>query len=139
MAVDLPPRKRKRPIAEMNVVPYIDVMLVLLIIFMVTAPMLSTGEIEIPSAGASAKPPEQFIRVSINATNEISISSEAGATITVSLEQLVHEIKSMQTQQSENIPVIIAADKLLPYENVVRILNTLHENNIQRVGLLTTK
>lgn len=136
MAVDLPPRKRKRPMAEMNVVPYIDVMLVLLIIFMVTAPMLSTGEIEVPSAGASAKPPEQFIRVSINASNEISISSEAGATITVSLEQLVNEIKSMQT---ENTPVIIAADKQLPYENVIRVLNTLHENNIQRVGLLTTK
>lgn len=139
MAVDLPPRKRKRPMAEMNVVPYIDVMLVLLIIFMVTAPMLSTGEIEVPSAGASTKPPEQFIRVSINASNEISISSEAGATITVSLEQLVNEIKSMQTGQTENTPVIIAADKQLPYENVIRVLNTLHENNIQRVGLLTTK
>ena len=138
MAENLPLRRKKRIMSEMNVVPYIDVMLVLLIIFMVTAPMLTTGEIEIPSAGAAAKAPEQFIRVSISLTEEISISDTSGATTPVTLEQLVHEVKNLQADNRE-IPVIIAADKQLPYEKVVRILNILQENNIHRVGLLATK
>lgn len=138
MAVDLPARKRKRIMSEMNVVPYIDVMLVLLIIFMVTAPMLSTGEIEVPSAGAAATTPEQFIRVSVNLSQEISISDTGGATIPVTMEQLVAEVKALQGNNPE-IPVIIAADKQLPYEKVVQVLNTLQENNVHRVGLLATK
>ncbi|MGL4668876.1 MAG: protein TolR [Saezia sp.] len=124
--------------SEMNVVPYIDVMLVLLIIFMVTAPMLATGAIEIPSAGAASRTPEQFIRVSINISQEITLSNTSGATTPITLEQLVAEVKAMQGDSRE-IPVIIAADKQLPYEKVVQILNTLQENNVHRVGLLTTK
>jgi len=138
MADNLPLRRKKRIMSEMNVVPYIDVMLVLLIIFMVTAPMLTTGEIEVPSAGAAATTPEQFIRVSINLAQEISISDTSGATIPVSMEQLVNEVKNLQADNRE-IPVIIAADKQLPYEKVVQILNTLQENNVHRVGLLATK
>ena len=138
MALDLPSRKRKRVMAEMNVVPYIDVMLVLLIIFMVTAPMLTTGEIEVPSAGAAAKAPEQFIRVSINIAEEITLSDAGGQTTPVSMEQLVNEVKTMQGENRDT-PVIIAADKQLPYEKVIQILNTLQENNVHRVGLLTTK
>lgn len=138
MAVELPTKRRKRIMSEMNVVPYIDVMLVLLIIFMVTAPMLTTGEIEVPSAGAAAKTPEQFLRVSINLANQITLTDTNGTDTPVTLEQLVAEVKAIQGNSKE-IPVIIAADKQIPYEKVIQILNTLQENNVHRVGLLTTK
>lgn len=138
MAVELPTKRRKRIMSEMNVVPYIDVMLVLLIIFMVTAPMLTTGEIEVPSAGAAAKTPEQFLRVSINLADQITLTDTNGTDTPVTLEQLVAEVKAIQGNNKE-IPVIIAADKQIPYEKVIQILNTLQENNVHRVGLLTTK
>ena len=138
MAVDLPKRKRVKPMSQMNVVPYIDVMLVLLIIFMVTAPMLTMGEIEVPSAGAASRAQDRFIRVSVSLAREITLTDAAGATMPVTTEQLVTEVKRMQAND-DSIPVVIAADKALPYEQVITILNTLQQNNVRRVGLLVTK
>ena len=138
MAVDLPKRKRVKPMSQMNVVPYIDVMLVLLIIFMVTAPMLTMGEIEVPSAGAASRAPEQFVRVSVSVGNEIKVTDNTGATTPVTLSQLVEEVRAMQAG-NENTAVIIAADKQIPYEQVVKILNTLNESGIKRVGLLVAQ
>lgn len=137
MAVDFPPRKRKAPMAQMNVVPYIDVMLVLLIIFMVTAPMLSMGEIQIPSAGAASKAPEQYIRLSISLTEQLEITDLAGNTTPATTEQLITNIKTIQGE-NENIPVIIAADEKLEYEKVIKILDVLQKNGIKKVSLLVT-
>lgn len=136
MAVQLPHRKRKSPMSQMNVVPYIDVMLVLLIIFMVTAPMLSTGEIEIPSAGISNKAPEKYIRVSIGINNTMELTDTNGKTNAVAMNQLVDQVKAMQNGDN-NIAVIIAADKKVEYDRVVQVLSILHENGVKRAGLLT--
>lgn len=138
MSVDLPQRKRVAQMSEMNVVPYIDVMLVLLIIFMVTAPMLTMGEIEVPSAGTAQRLPEKIIRVSISVSNEIKLTNTAGTTTSVTRDQLVSEVKAMQGENS-NTAVIIAADKKLPYEDVVKILSSLQQNGIARVGLMVAK
>lgn len=138
MAVDFPPRKRKPPMAQMNVVPYIDVMLVLLIIFMVTAPMLSMGEIQIPSAGAATKAPEQYIRLSISLANQLEITDVTGNTKSVSSEGLIQEIKAIQGE-NDLMPVIIAADEKLEYEKVIKILNELQKNGIKKVSLLVAQ
>lgn len=136
MAVQLPHRKCKSPMSQMNVVPYIDVMLVLLIIFMVTAPMLSTGEIEIPSAGISNKAPEKNIRISIGINKSIELTDINGKTTVVTINQLVEQVKAMQNGD-ENIAVVIAADKKVEYDHVIQVLSLLHENGFKRAGLLT--
>lgn len=138
MAAEFSTRKRVRPIAQMNVVPYIDVMLVLLIIFMVTAPMMTSGQIEVPSAGAAARAPDQFVRVSIALNNELTITDSAGNTNSATINELVAQVKALQAN-NENMAVIIAADKKLPYEQVIAVLNRLQENGIRRTGLLVAK
>lgn len=128
-------RRTRRMKNEINVVPYIDVMLVLLVIFMVTAPMITPGLIQLPSVGQAAEVPAKPLEVQINETGEVSVRvRDAGAEFeVVSAENIVNEVQSRITPET---PVVIAADGKVPYENVVKIMDQLRGSGISRLGLL---
>jgi TolR protein len=120
---------------EINVVPYIDVMLVLLVIFMVTAPMITPGVIELPSVGRASDVPTKPVEVQIDETGSISMRlRDAGQELQpVSEESLVTQVKSLITPDT---PVVISADGRVPYETVMKIMDQLRSNGVTRLGLL---
>ena len=130
-------RKRRKLKAEINVVPYIDVMLVLLIIFMVTAPLINTSVIELPSVGRSTQVPVAPIEVTIRKDGSITLRDRerGGTERRVDRDSLVHELKKLQSKPDQ--PVVIAADQDVAYKHVVRIMDLLQSNGVARVGLLT--
>jgi biopolymer transport protein TolR len=129
-------RRQRKAINQINVVPYIDVMLVLLIIFMVTAPLISPGEIELPSVGSKLTVPVQPLEVSLRKDNSIWLRDQAAntAAIRVSRDELIERVRAKQAQQEQ--PVVIAADKSSRYEDVLSILDLLQRNGVKKVGLL---
>ena len=128
-------RRRRRLTNEINVVPYIDVMLVLLVIFMVTAPMITPGLIELPSVGQATEIPAQPLEVQIDEQGQIAVRlREGGAEFeSISDENLVSEVQARTTAET---PVVIAADGQVPYERVVKIMDQLRSSGISRLGLL---
>jgi biopolymer transport protein TolR len=129
-------RRPRKAMNQINVVPYIDVMLVLLVIFMVTAPLISVGEIELPSVGTKLTTPAQPIEVTLR--NDMTIWMRDQATnvpaARVTREQLVARILAKQGQQEQ--PVVLAADKSARYEAVLGLLDLLQRNGVKKVGLL---
>ncbi len=129
-------RRVRKPINQINVVPYIDVMLVLLIIFMVTAPLIAPGEIELPSVGSKLTVPMEPFMITLH--NDKSLGLEDKATkspeVRVSSEQLLARILERQKQGEQ--PVVIKADKNARYEDVIGILDLLQRNGVRKVGLL---
>ena len=130
------PRARKS-INQINVVPYIDVMLVLLVIFMVTAPLVAPGEIELPSVGSKLTVPAQPLEVRLNKDGTLSLLDRQapGSPVKVSREELVTRIQAKQARTPEQ-PVVIEADKGARYEEVVSVLDLLQRERIKKVGLL---
>jgi biopolymer transport protein TolR len=130
-------RSKRRLVNQINVVPFIDVMLVLLIVFMVAAPLIHTGEIKLPSVGQSLAPPTQTIEVIIKADQSIAVREPGAAQATAGLkrEQVVARVKQAQAK-NPNTAVSIAADKAVRYEAVVGMLSALNVAGVQRVGLL---
>jgi len=122
---------------EINVVPYIDVMLVLLIIFMVTAPMINHGQIELPQIGKSLATPAVPLEVIIQADGRLALRDRAvsSAEQSVDQNQLIEAIKQKQAQNADQ-PVVIAADKNVRYEEVIKVMDVLQQNQVQKVGLL---
>ncbi len=123
--------------AEINVVPYIDVMLVLLVIFMITAPLISPGQIELPQIGKSLTPPAAPLEVVIRADGTLTLrySDKAGTEQIVSRAQLVETIKQKQSENADQ-PVVIAADKSVRYEEVMNVMDILQQQQVKKVGLL---
>ncbi|MGB3290047.1 MAG: protein TolR [Burkholderiaceae bacterium] len=120
---------------DINVVPYIDVMLVLLVIFMVTAPMITPGLIELPSVGQAAEVKAKPVEVQVEEDGTISLRvRDAGANFEkINSQNLVTEVQSRITADT---PVVIAADGRVPYETVMKIMDQLRSSGIQRLGLL---
>ena len=120
---------------EINVVPYIDVMLVLLVIFMVTAPMITPGLIELPTVGQAAEIQAKPVEVQIEEGGEISLRvRDNGAEFErINSQNLVNEVRS---RVNGDTPVVIAADGRVPYENVMKIMDQLRGSGIKRLGLL---
>ena len=120
---------------EINVVPYIDVMLVLLVIFMVTAPMITPGLIELPSVGRAAEVPTEPLEVQIEENGTVSLRKRvAGAEFeSIANEALVDEVRARITAET---PVVIAADGKVPYEKVMEVMDKLRSNGVSRLGLL---
>ena len=126
---------RRRTINEINMVPFIDVMLVLLIIFMVTAPLITTGVIDLPTVGKSKQRPEHVIEIVVAADESLKLridgkDGEAGT----NLRNLAARVRAAQ-QGNPETPVVISADKAVKYENVVKAMDTLQRAGVQRVGL----
>ena len=130
-------RAKHRLMNEINVVPYIDVMLVLLIIFMVTAPMINHGQIELPQIGKSLATPAIPLEVIIKADGSLTLRDRAKSSVEqkVDQNQLIEAIKQKQAQNAEQ-PVVIAADKNVRYEEVIKVMDILQQNHVQKVGLL---
>lgn len=130
-------RAKHRLMNEINVVPYIDVMLVLLIIFMVTAPMINHGQIELPQIGKSLATPAVPLEVIIKADGSLTLRDRAKSSVEqkVNQSQLIEAIKQKQAQNAEQ-PVVIAADKNVRYEEVIKVMDILQQNQVQKVGLL---
>ena len=130
-------RRRRRAMAEINVVPYIDVMLVLLIIFMVVAPAIQPGQIDLPSVGQDLNPTVAPLEVRIKRDGTITLvdRQQGGQQQTVSRDQLLPAVKVIQANHPEQA-VVINADKNLKYEDVLRVMDSLQAGKIKRVGLL---
>ncbi len=127
----------RRPIAEINMVPFIDVMLVLLIIFMVTAPLISPSVIQLPSVGAASKAPDRVVQVLIDKDERMQIK-EGNTTAPATLKDLAVRVTGVQQATGlpvQEVPVVIAADKSIRYETVVKVMDTLQRAGVQRVGL----
>ena len=129
------PRPR-RAMSEINVVPYIDVMLVLLIIFMVTAPLVSPGEIELPSVGSKLTAPVQPLEVTLRTDATLWLRDQATnvPAARVSREELIARVLAKQARQEQ--PVVVAADRGARYEDVLAVLDLLQRNGVKKVGLL---
>jgi biopolymer transport protein TolR len=128
-------RRPRKSINQINVVPYIDVMLVLLVIFMVTAPLVSPGEIELPSVGSKLTTPVLPLEVTLR-NDGLWLRDQAANTPAgrVSREELVARVLAKQGRQEQ--PVVIAADKNARYEDVLSVLDLLQRNGVKKVGLL---
>ncbi len=127
-------RRVRKPINQINVVPYIDVMLVLLIIFMVTAPLVAPGEIQLPSVGSKLTNPDNPLNVELKGKTIKLTDKLANTSRNVSRDQLVADV--LAAQASGDRPVVIAADKDARYQDVLDILDVLQRNGVKRVGLL---
>ena len=123
----------RRTINEINMVPFIDVMLVLLIIFMVTAPLIAPSMISLPSVGKAAGQPDQVIQIVIDKDETLQIKIK-GKTTGISLKEISGLVKQAQTSVPDTA-VVISADKAVKYEAVVRVMDTLQRAGIARVGL----
>jgi biopolymer transport protein TolR len=123
----------RRTMNEMNMVPFIDVMLVLLIIFMVTAPMVTPSLIDLPSVGKAGRQPDKIIQVIINKDERLEVKG-SDASQSVSSRELAAAVKRAQGGDAE-APVVISADRNVKYETVVKAMDTLQRAGIARVGL----
>ena len=123
----------RRAMNEINMVPFIDVMLVLLIIFMVTAPLITPSMIDLPSVGKAAKLPDQVVQIVIgkDETLELKIQDKASRT---TLKDVAAAVKRAQAG-ANNPAVVISADRSVKYEVVVKVMDTLQRAGVQRVGL----
>ena len=131
--------KKGKIISEINVVPYIDVMLVLLVIFMVTAPLITTGILNLPEVSKTAPKKENVVTIEIRENESIKIRSpndKLSKVITPST--LIESIERIQSSL-ESSAVVISAEKNVPYDRVLKTIETLHSGGITRVGLLVKK
>jgi biopolymer transport protein TolR len=130
-------RSGRRLMNQINVVPYIDVMLVLLVIFMITAPLINPGQIELPTVGKTSDPPVQPMEVSVRSDGTLWLRDRARSMQErkVSRNQLIAAIRQKQKQNPAQA-VVIAADKDVRYESVLEVMDMLQQNHVRKVGLL---
>jgi biopolymer transport protein TolR len=127
----------RRLMNQINVVPYIDVMLVLLVIFMVTAPLINPGQIELPTVGKTSDPPVQPMEVSISVEGALTLRDRARSMEErkISRADLIAAIRQKQ-KQNPSQAVVISADKNVRYESVLEVMDMLQQNQVRKVGLL---
>ena len=130
----------RRTINEINMVPFIDVMLVLLIIFMVTAPLITPSVINLPTVDRANKQPDKPIEIVIKSDDEVQIKKDpatgSGGT-SIPMAQIGSAAKQAQGGDNDR-PVVISADKSVKYETVVKAMNQLKRSGVERVGLSVT-
>ena len=124
----------RRTINEINMVPFIDVMLVLLIIFMVTAPLIAPSMIDLPSVGKGRQLPKQVIEIVIRKDESLEFKQD-GKTSPVALAQVAGTARRAQAAAGGDSAVVISADRSVKYEIVVKVMDTLQRAGVQRVGL----
>ena len=130
-------RPGMRPMSQINVVPYIDVMLVLLVIFMVTAPMMNPGRIDLPSVGKALAPPVAPLEVIIRKDSSLAVHdrSEPGEAHSIASAQLPAYVKRKQARHPGQ-PVVISADRNVRYEKVIAVMDVLQRLQVRKIGLL---
>jgi len=125
---------RRRTISEINMVPFIDVMLVLLIIFMVTAPLITTGVVDLPSVGKSRQRPDHVIELVVGADEKLRLRVDGKDGDPLALRNVAAKVAELQGGDT-NTPVVISADRNVKYDAVVKVMDTLQKSGVQRVGL----
>ena len=131
-------RRPRKSINQINVVPYIDVMLVLLVIFMITAPLITPGEITLPSVGSVLTTPIAPMQIQIKRDATLMLKEGTASPVRVSRDELISRIQARQKQSPEQA-VVIAADSDVRYEAVVAVLDMLQRNKVSKVGLLARR
>ncbi|WP_298236289.1 protein TolR [uncultured Azohydromonas sp.] len=127
--------RRRRTMNEINMVPFIDVMLVLLIIFMVSAPLITTGTVDLPSVGKSSQRPDKVIEVVVGKDEKLRLKvSGQDEERALALGDLRERVLQAQGGDA-NVPVVISADRQVKYESVVQVMDRLQRAGVQRVGL----
>ena len=129
--------RRRRAMAEINVVPYIDVMLVLLIIFMVAAPPINPGQIDLPQVGAKLDPAVAPMEVRVRANGDLAVvdRSKSPDELRVNRARLLEIVRAAQKAHPDQA-VVIAGDKAVRYEEVLKVMDLLQQGQVKRVGLL---
>ncbi len=125
----------RRTISEINMVPFIDVMLVLLIIFMVTAPLITPSMINLPSVANANSQPSKVTQIVIGKDESIELKVDDKTTRTTVKEAVAGALRSQQGVEAGKAAVVISADKSVKYETVVSVMNELQKAGVQRVGL----
>ena len=131
--------RKRRAVAEINVVPYIDVMLVLLIIFMITAPLLQQGvEIDLPQANANPLPPEQNepVVLTVSKTGEYYLNVGEHIDKPIDAEVVVHRVAAVVKYQPDT-PILVRGDKSVDYGTVIQATVLLQTAGVEKVGLMT--
>jgi biopolymer transport protein TolR len=130
-------RRRRRAMSEINVVPYIDVMLVLLIIFMVAAPLINPGQIDLPQVGVKLDAAVAPLEVRIRANGDLSVVDRIRSADEIALKrpQLLEFVQRSQ-QANADRAVVIAGDRNVRYEEVLKVMDILQQGQVKRVGLL---
>ena len=129
--------RQRRLMNQINVVPYVDVMLVLLVIFMVTAPMIQTASVNLPSVGKSSAPPVAPLEVIIHADQSVALKDRTKGDVEVRVElgELADKIRAAQ-QANPQQGVLIAADRSVRYEAVLNVMDELQKQQVAKIGLL---
>jgi len=132
-------RRRRGPIHEINVVPYIDVMLVLLIIFMVTAPLITPSVIDLPTVGKASQPRVVPVEVFVKADQGLVVRMRDGSgrivdERNVSRGELAKFLKSARAK-NDDLAVLVGGDKSARYESVLQVMDELRKQGIQKIGL----
>ena len=126
---------RRRTINEINMVPFIDVMLVLLIIFMVSAPLITTGLVDLPTVGKSRQRPEHVVEIVVGTDQSVRVRIDGKAEgAPVAPARLAARVIEAQAGNVDT-PVVISADRNVKYEAVVKVMDTLQRAGVKRVGL----
>ena len=125
---------RRKLSSEINVVPYIDVMLVLLIIFMVTAPLITTGIVDLPSVGKGQRRPDHVVEVVVAPDEKVRLRIDGKEGEPVAQRDVAARVRELQGGDAST-PVVISADRNVKYEAVVKLMDTLQRVGVQRVGL----
>jgi biopolymer transport protein TolR len=132
------PRRGRRTISEINMVPFIDVMLVLLIIFMVTAPLITPSMIALPKVGKAPTQSQNPVQILISKDETVQIKLKTNS-IASNVRNVAADIVKMEPAvkavSAEAVPVVISADKSIKYETVVKVMDTLQKAGVTRVGL----
>ncbi|MBN8735873.1 MAG: protein TolR [Xanthomonadales bacterium] len=138
MALQHRNQRRRRRMAEINIVPYIDVMLVLLIIFMVTAPMLNLGaDIQLPQSAAKALQDEkQPVLVTVDQQGNVFLTLGKSAREQVDDEKLVNDVSAF-VKQDPKVSVMLGGDKRVDYGRVNQVLGLLQQAGVAKVGLMS--
>jgi len=130
--------RRRRSMNEINMVPFIDVMLVLLIIFMVSAPLITTGTVDLPSVGQAKQQPPRVIEVVVKDDDRIEWRVDGRDMGRIALADLPGRVQSAQAEVeggAQQVPVVISARRDVRYETVVKVMDRLQRAGIPRVGL----
>ncbi|MFZ1416196.1 MAG: protein TolR [Defluviicoccus sp.] len=125
--------RRTRPMSEINVTPLVDVMLVLLIIFMITAPLLATGvQVDLPKASTSPIPDqEKPVMVTVNRDGQVFVGEQA-----VGLDGLINHLSGVDGSDPER-RILVRGDEAINYGQVMRVISAIHTAGFRRVSLLT--
>jgi biopolymer transport protein TolR len=127
--------RRRRSMNEINMVPFIDVMLVLLIIFMVSAPLITTGVVDLPTVGKAQQRPTSVIEVVVGLDEKLRLRvDQQDDPLPLTLERLPTRVRDKQAGNADT-PVVISADRNVKFESVVRVMDVLQKAGVKRVGL----